>query len=55
MSLRPLIAIGGTTGVGKSNLAVELALARLALPGFPRPGFRPDLFHPYILRSVHLF
>jgi len=26
MALRPLIAICGTTGVGKSNLAVELAL-----------------------------
>lgn len=26
MSLRPLIAIFGTTGVGKSNLAIELAL-----------------------------
>lgn len=26
MGLRPLIAICGTTGVGKSNLAVELAL-----------------------------
>jgi tRNA dimethylallyltransferase len=27
MSLRPLIAICGTTGVGKSRLAIELALA----------------------------
>ena len=27
MSLRPLIAICGTTGVGKSKLAIELALA----------------------------
>lgn len=27
MSLRPLIAIYGTTGVGKSKLAIELALA----------------------------
>jgi tRNA dimethylallyltransferase len=26
MALRPLIAIFGTTGVGKSNLAIELAL-----------------------------
>ena len=29
MSLRPLIAICGTTGVGKSKLAIELALALL--------------------------
>ena len=27
MALRPLIAICGTTGVGKSKLAIELALA----------------------------
>lgn len=27
MALRPLIAVCGTTGVGKSKLAVELALA----------------------------
>ena len=27
MSLRPLIAICGTTGVGKSKLAIELALS----------------------------
>lgn len=27
MSLRPLVAICGTTGVGKSKLAIELALA----------------------------
>ncbi|KAL9714932.1 tRNA dimethylallyltransferase, mitochondrial [Leucoagaricus gongylophorus] len=33
MPLRPLIAICGTTGVGKSNLAVELAL-RLKQGGF---------------------
>ncbi len=26
MALRPLIAVCGTTGVGKSNIAVELAL-----------------------------
>jgi tRNA dimethylallyltransferase len=33
MSLRPLIAICGTTGVGKSNIAVEVAL-RLRKGGF---------------------
>ncbi|KAF9452810.1 tRNA isopentenyltransferase [Macrolepiota fuliginosa MF-IS2] len=38
MTLRPLIAICGTTGVGKSNIAVELAL-RLGQGGF-RHGWR---------------
>ncbi|EMD38693.1 hypothetical protein CERSUDRAFT_94230 [Gelatoporia subvermispora B] len=33
MSLRPLIAICGTTGVGKSKLAIELALALSASEG----------------------
>lgn len=34
MSLRPLVAVCGTTGVGKSKLAVELALA-LSQPEHP--------------------
>ncbi|KAJ3556429.1 hypothetical protein NP233_g11981 [Leucocoprinus birnbaumii] len=38
MALRPLIAICGTTGVGKSNIAVELAL-RLRQGGF-KHGWR---------------
>lgn len=38
MALRPLIAICGTTGVGKSNIAVELAL-RLKQGGF-KHGWR---------------
>ncbi|OCH95263.1 tRNA isopentenyltransferase [Obba rivulosa] len=39
MSLRPLIAICGTTGVGKSKLAIELALALSASEGH-KHGYR---------------
>lgn len=36
MSLKPLIAICGTTGVGKSRLAVELALSLASANDPPR-------------------
>ena len=41
MALKPLIAICGTTGVGKSRLAVELALALSSSNALSRsPGAR---------------
>ena len=39
MSLRPLIAVCGTTGVGKSKLAIELALSLFQSPESHQHGY----------------